>query len=188
VKLSAYRAGEEGIPHARWHRKVERKIEDSSLAWTFLRPNAFMQTLLNGWAESIRAESTFYDAVEGACYAPIDARDIARVAARVLIEPGYTGKAFDLTGPEVISWEDAAKILSDVLDRTIRYARISDEDLRQSLLAEGHSEEMAAAWVKVHQYTRRVPSVISTNVQEITGREPVTFAEFCREYAPALAD
>jgi dTDP-4-dehydrorhamnose reductase len=88
---------------------VERKIEDSGLAWTFLRPNAFMQTLLNGWAESIRAESTFYDAVEGACYAPIDARDIARVAARVLIEPGYTGKAFDLTGPEVISWEDAAK-------------------------------------------------------------------------------
>jgi uncharacterized protein YbjT (DUF2867 family) len=125
---------------------------------------------------------------EGACYAPIDAQDIARVAARVLTERGHAGKAYDLTGPEMISWEDAAEILSDVLDRTIRYIRISDEDLRQSLLVEGYSEEMAAAWVEVHQYTRRVPSVISTNVQEITGREPVTFTEFCREYAPALAD
>jgi uncharacterized protein YbjT (DUF2867 family) len=156
------------------------------LDWTFLRPNAFMQTLLDGWAETIRAEDTFYDAVEGPCYAPIDARDIARVAAQVLTEPVHQGKAYELTGPQVLSWEEAAEILSRVLGRSIRYVRISSEELRQSLLAEGYDEEMADAWVAVHRYTRQVPSVVTDHVQSITGRQPVSFEGFCREYARGL--
>jgi uncharacterized protein YbjT (DUF2867 family) len=186
VKLSAYGAGGEGYTHARWHREVERIIENSGLTWTFLRPNAFMQTLLEGWAEDIRKEGKFYDAVEGASYAPIDARDIARVAARTLTEPGHEGMAYELTGPESISWEDAAETLSRVLGRTVRYVRISLDDLRQSLLDEGFTEEMAEAWSDVHRYTRRHPSTVTTRVKEITGRDPVSFEKFCREFAPAI--
>jgi uncharacterized protein YbjT (DUF2867 family) len=186
VKLSAYGAGGEGYTHARWHREVERMIENSGLTWTFLRPNAFMQTLLEGWSDDIRKEGKFYDAVEAASYAPIDARDIARVAARTLTEPDHEGMAYELTGPESISWEDAAETLSQVLGRTVRYVRISLEDLRQSLLAEGFTEEMAEAWSDVHRYTRRHPSTVTTSVREITGVEPVSFEEFCREFAPKI--
>lgn len=186
VKLSTYAAQHEGFPHARWHRKVERQIERSGMAWTFLRPNAFMQTLLEEWAECIRQEGAFYDAVEGAGYAPIDARDIARVAARVLAGPGYAGQAFELTGPEALSWEQAAETLSGVLGRPVRYVRISDEQLRQSLMEKGFTEEIAAAWVEVHRYVRRNPSTVTTSVRDITGREPVSFAEFCRYYASQL--
>jgi uncharacterized protein YbjT (DUF2867 family) len=185
VKLSAYGAGDEGYTHARWHRRVERIIENSRLDWTFLRPNAFMQTLLEGWAESIRKEGRFYDAVEGRSYAPIDARDIARMAAQTLNEPGHKGKAYELTGPEALSWDEAADTLSRVLGRTIHYVRISDEELRQSLLDEGYSKEMADAWIDVNRYTQRVPSTVTSSVKDITGREPVSFEQFCREYAAA---
>jgi uncharacterized protein YbjT (DUF2867 family) len=186
VKLSAYGAGDEGYTHARWHRRVERIIENSGLDWTFLRPNAFMQTMLESWAESIREEGRFYDAVEGASYAPIDARDIAQVAARVLTEAGHEGKAYELTGPEALSWEEAAETLSRVLGQTIHYVRISDEELRQGLLEEGYTEEMADAWIDVHRYTRRFPSKVTSSVRDVTGREPVSFDEFCREFAPIM--
>jgi uncharacterized protein YbjT (DUF2867 family) len=185
VKQSAYGAQDEGYTHARWHRRVERIIENSGLDWTFLRPNAFMQTMLESWEESIRNEGRFYDMVEGASYAPIDARDIARVAAQTLSEPGHEGQAYELTGPEVISWEEAARTLSRVLGRTIRFVHINDEDLKQSMLSEGLSEEMAEAWVDVHRYTRRFPSKVTSSVKDVTGREPVSFEEFCHEFVSA---
>jgi uncharacterized protein YbjT (DUF2867 family) len=183
VKLSAYGAGVQGYPHARWHRHVERIIENSGLNWTFLRPNAFMQTLLEDWSESIHEEGKFYDAVEGASYAPIDARDIARVAARTLTEADHAGKSYELTGPESLSWEQAAETLGRILGRNVRYVRISDDDLRQKILAGGLSEELADAWVEVHRYTRRFPSTVTTCVKDITAQTPVSFEEFCREYA-----
>jgi uncharacterized protein YbjT (DUF2867 family) len=186
VKMSTYAADQESFPHARWHRRVERMIEASGLAWTFLRPNAFMQTLLDEWADSIRNEGVFYDAVEGAGYAPIDVRDIARVTFQVLTDPGHEGKAYELTGPETLSWDQAAETLSQALGRPIRYVRISDEQLRQSLLEKGFTEEMAMAWVEVHRYVRRNPSTVTTSVRDITGSKPLSFTEFCRYYAPQL--
>lgn len=186
VKLSAYGASDEGYPHARWHRQVEKNIEASGIAWTFLRPNAFMQTLLDDWAESILNEGVFYDAVDGASYAPIDARDIARVAAHTLTQRGYEGRVYELTGPESMSWEAAAGILSRVLNRTIHYIRIGEEDLRHKLLEEGLSEEMANAWVEVHRYTKKFPSAITTSVLDITGSKPSSFEEFCRDHAHIL--
>jgi uncharacterized protein YbjT (DUF2867 family) len=57
VKLSAFGAAEEAYSFARWHRAVERHIEASGLAWTFLRPNGFMQNVVNYMAETIRSQS-----------------------------------------------------------------------------------------------------------------------------------
>lgn len=185
VKLSAYGAGDEGYTHARWHRRVEREIERSGLAWTFLRPNMIMQTVLDDWGESIRTENVFYYPVEDG-YAPIDARDIARVAAHVLTEPGHEGKAYELTGPTVLPLEEMAETFTHVLGRTIRYRPISDEDYRQSLLDMGLSEAMAEAYINVHQYVRSVPSTVTSSVRDVTGNEPISFEEFCRDHASAL--
>jgi uncharacterized protein YbjT (DUF2867 family) len=187
VKLSTYGAAEEGYVHARWHRRVEREIEQSGIAWTFLRPNTFMQSMLEDWEESIRKENAFYDSVVGPGYAPIDARDIARVAACALTEPGHEGKAYELTGPEALSWDEAAETLSRVLGRSVRYVCISDKELRQSLLEIGLSEEMAEAYVDVNRYVRRNPSTVTSSVQDVTDREPISFEEFCREHAATLA-
>lgn len=185
VKLSAYGAGDEGYTHARWHRRVEREIERSGLAWTFLRPNMIMQTVLDDWGESIRTENVFCYPVEDG-YAPVDARDVARVAAHVLTESGHVGKAYELTGPATISLDEMAETFTHVLDRSIRYVPISHEDYWQSLLDSGVSEEMAEAYIDVHQYVRSVPSTVTSSVRDVTGREPTSFEEFCCDHASAL--
>jgi NAD(P)H-binding len=53
VRSSAMRADENAITIGRWYREVEKALESSGLAYTILRPNAFMQNLLLS-AESIK--------------------------------------------------------------------------------------------------------------------------------------
>ena len=89
VKLSVYGAAEEGFTFARWHRAVEKHIEASGLAWTFLRPAGFMQNFFNYMGETIRKQSAFYTATgTTGAGAHIDARDIGAAAARVLTGTG----------------------------------------------------------------------------------------------------
>src|SRR5262249_45629900 len=60
VKLSAWGAAEEAFSFAKWHRAVEREIEKSGLEWTFLRPNAFMQNVVNHMGATIRSQNALY--------------------------------------------------------------------------------------------------------------------------------
>ena len=62
VKQSVMGAEDESYSLAHVHRPVERAIEDSGLAWTFLRPNNFMQNVETFMSGTIRAEGAFYSA------------------------------------------------------------------------------------------------------------------------------
>jgi uncharacterized protein YbjT (DUF2867 family) len=56
----------------------------------------------------------------------VDTRDIAEVAASALAAPGeHAGRAYTLTGPEAISFEEAARVLSRALGRPIAYVPAS---------------------------------------------------------------
>jgi uncharacterized protein YbjT (DUF2867 family) len=188
VKQSAWRAGDDGFISGRWHREVEREIEESGMAWTFLRPNMFMQNFVTVHADSIRRESAFYESAEDARVSYIDARDVARVAAKVLTEPGHDGQAYDLSGPEAVTHEEIAEALSRALGRTIRFISISDEEFRKRWVEAGAHEEEAAAWVDISRYFRTgAGSTVTTAVQDLTGRAPTTLVEFCRDHKGELA-
>jgi len=73
VKLSAWAAAQEQYRVAVIHRAVERHIEASGLAWTFLRPNGFMQNFLH-MAEQIRAQGAIYMPAGDALISHVDAR------------------------------------------------------------------------------------------------------------------
>ncbi len=60
VKLSVWRAADEAYEFARWHRAIERQIERSGLTWTFLRPNGFMQNVVNFMGDSIRGQQAIF--------------------------------------------------------------------------------------------------------------------------------
>ncbi|MGH8238088.1 MAG: SDR family oxidoreductase, partial [Steroidobacteraceae bacterium] len=77
VKQSIWRAAEEEYALAHMHRSVEEAIEASGLAWTFLRPNGFMQNLSGPMAAAIKATGAIYQPAADARISFIDARDIA---------------------------------------------------------------------------------------------------------------
>ena len=88
VKQSVLGAEEEAFVLARIHRPVEKAIQSSGIAWTFLRPNSFMQNVVTFMGGTIRAEAAFYSASGEARISHVDVRDIAAVAVKALTESG----------------------------------------------------------------------------------------------------
>ena len=184
VKLSVFGAAEEGFTFARWHRAVERHIEASGVPWTFLRPASFMQNFFNYMGETIRKESAFYSSAGNGAGAHIDARDIGAVAARVLTVKGHEGKAYELTGPQALTYAQAAEILSRVLGREIRYLPITPEQYRQGALAAGMPAAYVDALVDLDRYAAAGRmSALTPAVRSLASRDPIRFEQFARDYA-----
>ena len=187
VKLSVLGAAEGRFEFARWHRPVEQHIEASGLAWTYLRPNGFMQNMINYKGETIRTQSALYASVGDAAISHVDARDIGAAAARVLAEDGHHGKAYDLTGGSALTYGQVAQALSTALGRTIRYVPITPEQYKAAAVAAGTPEAYADALVDLDRaYAAGVGSRVSSDLKTLTGRDPISFDAFARDYAPAM--
>jgi len=94
VQNSVWGAESEAFSFAKVHRPVEREIEASGVAYTFLRPNGYMQNMSSFYAQTIKTQGAFYLPAGEARISHIDVRDIASVAAKVLTETGHEGKAY----------------------------------------------------------------------------------------------
>ena len=184
VKQSVMGAVEESYSLAKVHRPVEKAIESSGLAWTFLRPNSFMQNAVTFMGKTIRAEAAFYSASGQAKISHVDVRDIAAVAVKVLTGPNYEGKAYTMSGPEALTYDELASELSKALGRPISHINLSPSDLKSGMLAEGMPEAISDRMLDLERNFREGrASRITNDIKQVTGREPRRFAEYVRETA-----
>jgi uncharacterized protein YbjT (DUF2867 family) len=187
VKLSVWGADEEAFIFARVHRPVEQAIEASGVAWTFLRPNGFMQNVVTYMGATIKAEGAIYSAVGEAKISHVDVRDIAAVAVHALTAPGHQGKAYTLSGPEALTYTEMATALSKVLGRPVRHISLSPADYKSGLLAAGIPEGMADWLLDLERYYREGhASRITNDITQVTGRDPRRFAQYARDCASSL--
>lgn len=100
VKLSQWAAAlDSPVRFLRYHAAIERKIRESAMSHTFLRPNLFMQGLL-AFRETIMEQGRFFAAVGDARISAGDVRDVASAAAAALVEKGHQEQIYNLTGPQ----------------------------------------------------------------------------------------
>ena len=183
VKLSVWRADEQLTPIARLHRPAEEALERSRLAWTFLRPNFYMQNFSRQMAASIRDRGVFAQPESNAPISFVDARDVARVAAAVLASDDHDGRAYDVTGPQALTYDEAAVTLSQILRTPVRFAGLSDTEARTGMLQRGLSPFYADALIEVSRaYRDGGADRVATTVSDLTGRTPVSFAEFAADH------
>ena len=165
----------------RYHGVVEDYIRDSGLEYTFLRPNLFMQGLLN-FRESISFQGAFYLAAGDAPVSIVDVRDIAAIAVLALTESGHEGKVYEINGPEALTHSEMAQRLSDAIGRTVKYVNIPPESMRQALVSFGMPEWQANGLVEDYDlYRRGEAAKVSTTVQHLTGIPPIRFSQFARD-------
>jgi uncharacterized protein YbjT (DUF2867 family) len=187
VKLSGLGAGLEApTTMGRWHGAVERAIQDSGLSWTMVRPAYFMQNALM-LAGGIRKTGAFALPAAAAAVAQIDARDIAAVLVRVVVEAGHEGKAYDLTGPEPITWFEVAEILSAVAGRPIAYNPVTPAAFKRQLESFGLPAWLADALNELYAQFRAGAGMHTTDhVRHLTNQPPRSFAVFARDHADAF--
>lgn len=184
VKLSAMGAEEGDFAFARIHREIEKAIEASGLGWTFLRPNGFMQNTATFQAASIRNMSAFHTAAGDGLISFVDVRDIAAVAVKTLTEPGHDGTAYDITGPEALTYDDVAAELSEALGRKITHIRLTPADLKSGMLAVAIPEAMANNLLNLQRHYREgKAATVTEDSRDLIGRDPIRFADFAGETA-----
>jgi uncharacterized protein YbjT (DUF2867 family) len=187
VKLSQFAANEVARGRfQRYHGGVEHYIRKTKIAHTFLRPNLFMQGLLN-FQGTISREGAFYLPAGDARVSVVDVRDIAAVAARALVDKRHDGKTYDITGPEAITHAEMAEELSMATGRTIRFVDIPPAAMREKLAEAGMERWQADGLIEDYDHYRRGEAAeVTSAVQNVTGKEARSFAEFARDYAEKL--
>ncbi len=66
--------------------------------------------------------------------------DLAEAAANVLAGTGHEGRAYDLSGPDTITWDDLASLASELAGKEIGYRAVSEDEFRALVLATGFPE------------------------------------------------
>jgi uncharacterized protein YbjT (DUF2867 family) len=124
-------SGQEAGPLARdgWAMRAERAVRESRRPWTVLRPSWFMQVFLDPrfYRNQVRAGQLPFSS-GGARVAWIDARDIAAVAERALLDEGHQGQIHTLSGPEAVTLPDTAQLLSRAFGQPIAHVELSIEE------------------------------------------------------------
>jgi uncharacterized protein YbjT (DUF2867 family) len=171
---------------AELHRRAEKVIMESSIPFTTLRPNYFMQNFIVFFSHTIKSQGSFYIPAGDGKVSFLDSRDNALVAAKLLTanDPQYTDKTYNVTGPESLSYKQAAEILSNQIGKKISYINIIDDEARQGLKDIGVSDQLITLLLEMYNDIRMgYASAISSVVQEITGNKPMSFSRFARDYA-----
>ena len=191
VKLSVMKAdAEPGFTVGRLHRQEEKIIEESGIPYTFLRPTSFMQSFVNFYSQTIKTQNAFYVHAGDVKFSFVDVRDIAAVAVKLLTKNGsqHKNKAYGLTGQEALSYTQAAEILSKETGKKIFYIDIPEEDARKGLKQIGFEDWLIDAVIEGFNYfiTGGYGSQRTTVVEQVTGRRPILFAQFAKDYADSF--
>jgi uncharacterized protein YbjT (DUF2867 family) len=188
VKLSQFEADVNAPDRfRRYHAVVEEALQASGLAYTILRPNLYMQGLLN-FRPTIATQNAFYAAAGDAKVSIVDVRDNAEVAVAALTEPGHEGKIYGLTGPQALTHAEMAEGLSKALGRQVSFVDIPPEAMRDAFFGFGMPEWQVDGLVEDYAHYRRGEAeVVSSGVRDAIGKAPRSFEEFARDYAPMFS-
>ena len=165
---------------------IERLIESSGLARTFLRPGMFAANALRWWAPAIRANAAIRWPCLAAPTAPIHERDIAAVAVRVLCEESHSGKDYVLTGPESLSQAEQLSTIGRVVGRSLQIEEMTPDEARRewgAFMPVSVVNMLLDAWVAALGQ----PAYVTSTVAEITGVPARTFHDWATDHAAEFA-
>jgi uncharacterized protein YbjT (DUF2867 family) len=155
-------------------------IASTGVAFRALCAASFVDNMLRQ-TRPIKERGMFFDAVSPDRALPFVAtRDIAAVAARLLLDDTWTGQEeVPLLGPEDLSNNDMAAILTDVLGTPVRYQQTPHQAFTDQLTGLGLSGAMAEGMLEMmiakdngldNGVTRTPQHAIDT---------PTTFRQWC---------
>lgn len=129
--------------------------------------------------DPIKNKSMFFSPIDGNLRLPSCAtRDIAAVAAKLLTDDSWSGQDHvAVLGPEDLSWNDMAAIMTDVLGKPIRFHQISFDDYKAQFLKNGMSEAMAQGMTDMAIAKNEGLDKAETRTRENT--TPTSFRTWC---------
>ncbi|MET3650278.1 SDR family oxidoreductase [Phyllobacterium ifriqiyense] len=168
----------------RWHGLSERSIEESGIPFTHLRPNSMFQNVRR-FKELIKDNGVIASSVGDGRVSMVDLRDVAAVAVAALTTDDYRNEVLEITGPRAITYFDLAEATARALGRDISYTPLSDEDVRQRMIAAGTPAWAADVMGELSAEQRAgCYARVTSTVERVTARTPYDIVEALQAIAP----
>jgi uncharacterized protein YbjT (DUF2867 family) len=162
-------------------------IAGSGVAYRALANPSFMDNT-GRQAESIKNQGLFFAPIAGDRKLPtVATRDIAAAVARLLLDPGWSGVGeVPLLGPEDLSFNDMAAIMSEVLGQDVRFQQTAFDAYHDRFVSFGLSEAMARGMTDM---ARAKNEGLDNGVERTQENStPTSFRQWCDEVLqPAVA-
>jgi uncharacterized protein YbjT (DUF2867 family) len=155
-------------------------IAASGVSYRALIMPSFMDNLLNQ-AEAIKTQGVFRLPIDGDRKLPSCAtRDVAAVAARLLLDDSWSGTgSLPVLGPEDLSSNDMAQIMSEVLGKPVHYQQIPVEALKSRMTGFGMSDAMAQGMADM--MTAKNEGLDNGEPRTPADTTPTTFRQWCED-------
>ncbi|MFZ0478728.1 MAG: NmrA family NAD(P)-binding protein [Terriglobales bacterium] len=158
----------------------DEEIESTGVDFRALWCPGFMENMLRQ-IDSLKHQGIFVSPSRPDVKNPqVATRDIASTGARLLRDRSWTGQGgVAVLGPEDLSPDDMAAIVSDVLGRPIRYQSVPGEAYKAQLMKFGASAEFAQGLVDM--YGAKDNGLDKSEPRTAENTTPTTFRQWCEE-------
>lgn len=162
---------------------IEKRIWDSFIPATILRPGWFMQNFTGWIGEDIRAERKIVLPAGDSKTAFIDLRDIAEVAALSLIHGGHTGHTYELVSDQAFDHYQVAEMISQAIGQKVEYEPLGPLDYIKRMMKKGWTRDVAEHTVELYRLVMEgAEATITTDVEAILERKPRRLKAFIEEH------
>jgi uncharacterized protein YbjT (DUF2867 family) len=188
IRISVVGANpESSIELERMNGQTDREFADSGIATTVLHPQSFMQNFL-GQVGTMRAMGKVFSCTGNGKIPFVDARDIGAAAAACALQNASAGKAYEITGPEGVSYAQVAEKFSSALGVPVEFVNIAEEAATDGMTAAGLPPWAARSLAAIHSgYSRGENTQVSDDVERLTGRAPISFDRFLADHKAMLS-
>ncbi|MFI7542621.1 NAD(P)H-binding protein [Actinoplanes sp. NPDC049599] len=158
----------------------EETVRRSGLSWTVVRPSWFNQNFSEGFLLDAVLAGELALPVGEAAEPFTDADDIAEVAVAALTDERHAGQTYELTGPRLLTFAEAAAEIGAACGRPIGFVPLRPAEFTAVLREHGMPEDLGDLF---HLVTDGRNAHLTDGVQRALGRPPRDFADYARAAA-----
>lgn len=168
------------------HYGTEQALENTKLAWTVLRNSVYTEYQTASLARAIQSGQLFSACADGKV-SYVSREDCSRAAAAALNSTFAGRRTLDITGPASISQADLAEIASRISGKPVTYIPLTQEALIQGMVSAGLPQPAAELYASFDAgIAEGFLDVESTTVEMLTGRKPISVADYMATQREAL--
>ncbi len=167
------------------HHAIETALLASGMRVTILRPNLFMQNLLNqGYSVGPPRKQIATNLDPATLVSVIDTADIAEIAIAALRSEDGPSETLDLTGPVAMTQPQVYAALSAHLGRTIAYEHRAAADHLSELRDAGVPVDLAEGLIEFHAWQNTGAAArVTGDVEAKTGHPARSLDDFLKRLA-----
>ncbi len=162
--------------------RCEEIVQQSGAEWTIVRAGWFNQNFSESFLLGSVLAGEVALPVKDILEPFIDADDIADVAVAALTESGHAGQLYEVTGPRLMTFQDALAVISAATGRDIQFIPVTPEQYTSAMRDAGTPED----YISLINYLFTTVldgrnAYLTDGVQRALGRNPRDFSDYVRD-------